>query len=220
MSGEGRRRPVAALVVLLAVCGAALAHYAIVQAPTPTLGALLSLIPIAVIGFVAARRARHAAWVLVSIALAAAALWLGWGLLERHFTNLFFLEHAGMNLLLAATFGRTLVGGREPLCTRFARIIHGTLEPDVARYTRHVTLAWTIFFVSLFALSCALYFGRFVAAWSFLANIASPILIALMFIVEYAIRVRALPNHKQIGILGGIRAFSQHVAARRSPAPR
>jgi uncharacterized membrane protein len=83
-----------------------------------------------------------------------------------------------------------------------------------------VTLAWTIFFGALFVLSCVLYFGHFIAAWSFLANIASPILVAAMFVVEYAIRHRALPNHERIGILGGIRAFTQHFAARRSPAPR
>ena len=214
------RRTVVALVVLLAVCAAVLAHYAIVQAQSPTLGALLSLLPIAGVGLVAARRAKRREPVLWAIALSALALWLGWGILERHFTNLFFIEHAGTNLLLAVTFGRTLVGGSEPLCTRFARIIHGTLAPDVVRYTRHVTLAWTIFFAALFVLSCALYFGQLVAAWSFLANIASPVLVAAMFVVEYAVRLRVLPNHERISILGGIRAFSQHVAARRSPAPR
>jgi uncharacterized membrane protein len=220
VSGVGRHRPVIALIVLLSIGAAILAHYAIVQSSSPTLGALLSLLPIACVGLVAARRAKRREPVLWALALAALALWLGWGFLEQQFTHLFFIEHAGMNLLLAVTFGRTLTGESEPLCTRFARIIHGTLEPDVVRYTRHVTLAWAIFFTSLFVLSCALYFGKFVAAWSFLANIASPILIATMFVVEYAIRLRALPNHRQIGILGGIRAFSQHVAARRTPAPR
>ena len=220
MSAGGRQRPVIALIVFLSICGALLAHYAIVQASTPTLGALLSLLPIAAVGIVVARRAKRTASVLCAIALAAIALWLGWGILEQNFTNLFFIEHAGMNLLLAVMFGRTLMGGSEPLCTRFARIIHGTLPPDVVRYTRQVTLAWTIFFASLFVLSCALYLGKFVAAWSFLANIASPILVAMMFVVEYAIRLRVLPNHERIGILGGIRAFLQHAAARRSAATR
>jgi uncharacterized membrane protein len=220
VSGGGRSRPLIALVVALSVCGAFLAHYAIVHAHTPTLGALLSLLPLAGLSLVAARRAKHAASIVLLLGLAAVALWLGWGMLERHFTNLFFAEHAGMNLLLAVTFGRTLVGHREPLCTRFARIIHGTLAPEVVRYTRRVTLAWTIFFASLFTLSCLLFAGDFVAAWSFLANIASPILIGTMFVVEYAIRLRALPDHERIGVLGGFRAFTQHMAQRRAPATR
>jgi uncharacterized membrane protein len=218
VSGHGRRRPLVVLLVLLSLSGALLAHYAIVEAHTPTLGALLSLLPVAIFGAVAARRSQRRELVGWAVALAAVALWMGWGILERNFTNLFFLEHAGMNLLLAVTFGRTLAGEREPLCTRFARIIHGTLEPDVLRYTRQVTLAWTIFFSVLFALSCTLYLAHLIEAWSFLANFASPVLLALMFVIEYAVRLRVLPNHARIGILGGIRAFSQHMAARRAPA--
>ena len=129
--------------------------------------------------------------VLLAMASAAVAVWLGWSLLEANFTHLFFLEHAGANLILGLIFGRTLVGNSEPLCTRFARLIHGSLLPDVALYTRRVTLAWTIFFFMLFAVSCALYLGGFLEAWSILANIASPLLVATMFAVEYAVRLRA-----------------------------
>jgi uncharacterized membrane protein len=207
-----QRRGAIALAVALSVGAAVLAHYAIVQAQSPTLGALLSLLPVLGLALVAMRRSRQRVLVFAAMGLGAVALWLGWGLLERHFTNLFFIEHAGMNLLLGVTFGRTLLGAHEPLCTRFARIIHGTLEPDVVRYTRRVTLAWTLFFFALFTLSCVLYLGHFLAAWSFLANIASPLLIATMFAVEYAIRIRALPGHKRIGILGSFRAFSRHFA--------
>ena len=39
---------------------------------------------------------------------------------------------------------------------------------EVVRYARQVTLAWTIFFATLFALSCILYLGHFLAAWSIL----------------------------------------------------
>ncbi|HEX7559297.1 MAG TPA: hypothetical protein VF386_08855, partial [Usitatibacter sp.] len=106
--------------------------------------------------------------------------------------------------------GRTLFGGREALCTRFARLLHGTLPVEVERYSRRVTAAWTIFFATLFALSCTLYFGGFLAAWSVLANILSPILTVAMFMVEYAIRHRVLPQWERVGLLGGIRAFSRH----------
>jgi uncharacterized membrane protein len=62
----------------------------------------------------------------------------------------------------------------------------------------------------LFLLSCALYLGGFLAAWSLLANILTPILIAAMFVVEYAVRHRVLPGWERVGVLGGIRAFSRH----------
>ncbi len=220
MSPEHRRHSVVALLVLLLIGCAMLAHYAIAMAKSPTLGALLSLVPVSGIGVVAASRAKHRAPLLLAMAFAVMGVWLGWSLLEANFTHLFFLEHAGANLILGLTFGRTLVHEREPLCTRFARLIHGPLLPEVALYTRRVTLSWTIFFFVLFAASCALYLGGFLLVWSILANIASPLLVATMFAVEYAVRLRALPNQTQVGILGGIRAFKHHFKAAPVEAPR
>lgn len=198
------------LAVVLSVSFALLAHFAIIDSVTPTVGALLSLLPVAALALWAARRSRQRVAAVLAFAVAGIALWLGWGTLERHFPSLFFVEHAGMNLVLAVVFGRTLAGGREPLCARFARLVHGTIPPEVERYARKVTVAWTIFFASLFVASTALYMGGFLAAWSLLANIVSPILIAAMFVVEYAVRYRVMPHWERVGVLGGIRAFSRH----------
>ena len=215
-----RTRTSVALAVAACVAFAVLAHFALVDELAPAIGALLSLAPPAILALWAARHSRHRSLALLAAGAAAIAVWLGWGLLERHFASLFFVEHAGANLVLAIVFGRTLVGGREPLCTRFARMVHGALPPEVVRYARQVTLAWTIFFATLFALSCFLYLGHFLAAWSILANVASPILVAAMFVVEYAVRHRALPQWERVGVLGGIRAFSRHFATARVEAPR
>jgi uncharacterized membrane protein len=198
------------LAIVVSVGFAIAAHVAVVEDVGPALGALLSLIPLAVLALWLARRTRRRAPVLLALAVLATALWLGWGPLERGFPNLLFIEHAGAMLVLAIVFGRTLAGRGESLCTRFARMLHSTLPAEVERYTRKVTGAWTIFFAALFLLSCALYLGGFLAAWSLLANILTPILIAAMFVVEYAVRLRVLPGWERVGVLGGIRAFSRH----------
>ncbi len=210
MTRAPRSRAWVALAVLLSAGFALLAHFAIIDKLTPTVGALLSLVPVTALALWAVRRSRHRAAAFVAILAFGALLWMGWGTLQRHFPDLFFVEHAGANLALAFVFGRTLFGGREALCTRFARLLHGTLPVEVERYSRRVTAAWTIFFATLFALSCTLYFGGFLAAWSVLANILSPILTVAMFMVEYAIRHRVLPQWERVGLLGGIRAFSRH----------
>lgn len=215
----GQRTRISAALAL-AVAFAILAHFALVGELTPTVGALLSLAPVAILVAWAARRARHRSLALLGAGAAAIGLWLGWSALERHFASLFFVEHAGANLALAIVFGRTLVGPREPLCTRFARMVHGTLPPEVVRYARQVTVAWTIVFATLFALSCILYLGQFLAAWSLLANIASPILVAATFVVEYVVRHRVLPQWERVGVLGGIRAFARHFGAAQVDAPR
>jgi len=213
---ERRRHSATALLAVLSVAGAVLAHFAIVDHLSPALGALLSLIPAAAFLLWIARRSRHRWAVAGALAAAALMAWVEWGNLERHFPSVFFVEHAGANLVLAIVFGRTLAAGREPLCTRFARLVHGTMTPELAAYSRAVTLAWTVFFSALALASATLYFGGFLTAWSVLATMLSPVLVALMFVVEYAIRLRALPHVERIGILGGIRAFSRHFA----PAPR
>jgi uncharacterized membrane protein len=168
----------------------------------------------------AARRTRNRIVIFAAIAAAALALFLGWKDLERHFPDLFFIEHAGANLVLGILFGRTLLAGREPLCTRFARVIHGHLPPEVERYSRQVTVAWTAFFALLCATSCVLYFMRLLEAWSLLANILTPLLVGAMFVIEYAVRVRVLPRWERVGILASVRAFSRHFARAPLETPR
>ncbi|MGZ5041636.1 MAG: hypothetical protein ACXWBQ_12915, partial [Usitatibacter sp.] len=119
------------LAVLLSAGFALLAHFAIIDRLPPTAGALLSLIPVAVVALWALRRSRHRAAAFLAILAFGATLWMGWDTLQHHFPDLFFVEHAGANLALAIVFGRTLFGAREPLCTRFARLLHGTLPAEV-----------------------------------------------------------------------------------------
>ena len=217
----GRRNSLqVAFLVVVSVGFAVLAHAAIVKGVSPTVGALLSLVPAAILAAWAVSRTRHRAAAAVALALAGIGLALGWPLLERHFPDVFFLEHVAINLALAVVFGRTLFGGREPLVTRFARIIHGDLPVEVERYARKVTIAWTALFIGICVASCVLYLGGWLEAWSFLANFLNPALLVAMFVLEYAVRHRVLPNWERVGVLGGIRAFSRHFQAARFEAPR
>ena len=69
---------------------------------------------------------------------------------------LVFVPPVAINLGLAALFGRTLRRGREPLISMFARMERGTLEADLARYTRRLTGIWVGFFVGAALLSAVL----------------------------------------------------------------
>lgn len=133
----------------------------------------------------------------------------------------FALLYAAGQLFLAVAFGRTLVGGREPLCTRLARMVHGTLRSDVERYTRAITIAWTMFFVTLFLASAALYLSGAFEGWSLLCNVLTPFLVAAMFLVEYFVRHRVLKDWEHVAFSTAIRVFARHAAARRgAEAPR
>ena len=220
MTAVPGRRVLVGLAVALSAAFAVAVHVAMVDGMPRAAGAVLALVPLSLLALWSVRRSRHRLVAFAAVGAAAVACVAYWDALERHFPDIFYVEHAGTNLVLALLFGRTLAAGREPLVTTFARIAHGTLEPDVLRYTRRVTVAWTAFFVALFAVSSALYFGGPRGAWSTFANLLSPLLVGAMFVVEYAVRHRVLPGHRRIGILGGVRAFSRHFAAARFEAPR
>ena len=214
IAGAGGRACIA-LGIALSAAFAVLAHAALVEGVSPAVGAALSTLPLVLLVLWFARRTRHRAAIVIAALAVGLALWLGWGRLERHFPDLLFVEHAASNLFLAVLFGRTLAGGREPLITTFARLVHGSLPPEVLRYTRSVTIAWTLFFAALFTASCALYLTGERAAWSVLANFATPIGVGAMFAIEYAVRHRVLPHWERVGILGGVRAFSRHFSQAR-----
>ena len=202
-----------ALAVAVPATFAIAAHLAIVEGLDARVGAALSLVPLGFLLLWFSRRSPRRLTVLIVGVAAIVAAWLAFPALESNFPSLFFIEHAGAQLVLAIVFGRTLAPGREPLVARFAHIAHGHLPPEVARYCRSVTIAWTAFFCVLFVLSCALYLAGFLAAWSTLANILTPILVCAMFGAEYVVRYRVLPQWERIGVLGGIRAFSRHFGA-------
>ena len=209
-----------ALAVAGSVAFALAAHAAIVRGISAPAGALLALVPLAILVLSLARRSAFRLAAIVLLIVGAAVAWRMFPALTVNFPSLFFLEYAGGQLVLAFIFGRTLRKGREPLVTQFARAFHGEMPPEVARYTRGVTIAWTIFFIALFAASCTLYGMGRLHEWSLLANIVSPLLVGTMFIVEYIVRHRMLPDLERAGLFAGVRAFSRHFRPAQSQTGR
>src|SRR5262245_33412566 len=94
-----------------------------------------------------------------------------------------------VNLSLCALFGRTLLGGREPMIARFARLERGgDLPPDLVLYARRLTWIWTAFFALMAATSLGLALWGTVTAWSLFTNVVNYLLVALLFAGEYAWR--------------------------------
>lgn len=140
-------------------------------------------------------------------AMACALLAIEWSALQRHFGMIYWIEHAGTELLLGIAFGRTLTSGREPMCTYFARLAHGTMTPEHASYSRAVTKTWAIFFFCMSSVSTLLFFTTPLAVWSVFANFITAPLMAAMFIVEYAVRRYSLPEIEHAHILTVVRLF-------------
>ncbi len=193
-------------VALAVVAYAVLAHYSNAVPGHEDLGAMLAIAPVWIAALILAWRSRHRSLGLLACALAAVLALIEWKTLRSHFSWLYLIQQSGTYGLLGFSFARSLAAGHVPLCTRFATLAHGSLSVDAVHYTRTVTLAWTIFFFAMSAAVLILYVAAPLRAWSVFTNFCTTPLIALMFIGEYLVRLRVLPDMQHASILGTVRA--------------
>ena len=191
-----------------------LANYTNRSANAGALGALVAIAPVVLATLALAWRSAQRALMPGVLVLAGAVLWLVWPVLKQHYGWVYWLEHESVEWLLLLAFGRTLLDKRQPLCSQFAEIVHGPLTPYHARYARQVTVAWAVFFAVMIVVSSSLFFLQPIAVWSIFANFVFLPLVALMFIVEYAVRRLLVPDLEEAKILDAVRAFMQHSAQR------
>jgi hypothetical protein len=88
-------------------------------------------------------------------------------------------------------------------------------SPTVIRYTRQVTIAWTLFFLASAGTSMFLYLFASTALWSAFTNLFYLPSLALMFIVEGLVRRKRLPPEERHGIIASVKAYV--TASRRPP---
>lgn len=197
----------AGLAALL-VTYALLVHHVNASGQASVLGATLALAPLTLLGLALALRRESRTGGVLLLAILAAAAWSSWTVIEQHTGLIFWLQDISLILALFATFGRTLLAGRKPLCVGFAEAMHGgTLPPEHRRYASKVTVAWVIFFGTMAIASTLLFFYAPLATWSFFVNFLTLPLVALMFITEYLIRRYMLPDAPAAHILAAVKAY-------------
>ncbi len=184
-----------------------LVHYTNVSTQHGNLGALVAIVPVVLLALVLIWRSHQRLVMLGLLVLACVALSTGWSALEQHYGVVYWLQYLGMQLVLFMTFARTLIARRQPLCTRLAEAIHAPLSPRQEIYTRQVTVAWTVFFAVMAAVSTLLFFLAPLTTWSVFDNFLTLPLVALMFLVEYGVRRLVLPDMQHAPILDAVRAF-------------
>ena len=138
----------------------------------------------------------------------ALALFVVWPWLRGHVTWLYYLQHLGAHLALAAWFGWSLGAGREPVVSSMARMIYaGPLSERNRRYTRGVTLAWALFLAGNALVSTLLFAWAPVEVWSVHANLLTGPLLGAFFLLEMLVRHRVLPPEDRPSIKDVVRAW-------------
>ncbi len=196
-----------AAVIVFVVAYAGLSHYSNSVAKTHDLGVVLALGPVLAVGLLLVWRWAHALVALLAAAALAVLLLHYWPLLEKNFSMVYLVQEGGFYSLMALSFGQSLLGGRVALCTQLADKAHGPLTSQEVFYTRRVTAAWALFFVLITAVTLGLFVFAPLRTWSLFANFCVVPLIGLMFVAEYVVRRRVLPQVRRQGILAAVRVY-------------
>jgi uncharacterized membrane protein len=202
-----RRRLQLAAVAVILVAYPVLSHYSNSNPRAQDLGAALALAPMLTLGLVLIWRWSGTLIAVLTAAAAALLLRAFWLLFAENFSIVYLIQQCGFYAIMAFTFGRSLLKGRVPLCTQFADKIHGPLSALELRYTRSVTIAWAVFFLANMAVTFLLFEFAPLRIWSLFVNFLSLPLILLMFVAEYAVRRRVLPQVQRSGLIATLRVY-------------
>lgn len=196
---------------VLAVAWAIASYFNSASGQASGWGAALALAPLSLVVALGLWRMPQR-WLaaVLGLALVLLLIWL-WPLLTQRIATLYFLEHMGVYTLLAVFFARTLLGPGESLVTQLARRVHGgILSENQRRYTRHVTLAWSVFFAAMVLVSVGLFIWAPLPVWSAFATLLGGPLIAAMFVVEVLVRRWVLPNEDRASMRETVQAWRVH----------
>jgi uncharacterized membrane protein len=202
----GRRLQLAAVVLFL-IAYSVLSHYSNLNPQAHDLRTLLALAPMLTLGLVLLWRWSGPLIALLAAAATAYLLRSFWPLFAQNFSIVYLLQQAGFYSIMAFTFGRSLLDNRVPLCTQLADRVHGPLSALELRYTRNVTIAWVMFFLANLAATFLLYRFASLRIWSLFVNFCSLPLILLMFVAEYLVRRRVLPQVQRSGLIATLRVY-------------
>ncbi len=200
-----RRRLQFAAACLIVLGYASLSHYCN-SAGAHDLGAAVALTPLTLFALILAWRWAPPAAILFAAAIALLLRFV-WPILEKNFSLFYLLQETCVYTLLGLTFGRSLGGGQIALCTRFADQLHGPLSPREVRYTRRVTAAWTLFFFATTAISVLLFVAAPLRIWSIYINFCVLPLVCAMFVGEYLVRRRVLPQVTRASLMDTVRIY-------------
>jgi uncharacterized membrane protein len=163
---------------------------------------------------------QHQPWWLaacaVGVALLAAVVVRG-GVTDIH--RMYLLQHAGLHVLLAFSFGLTLRANAIPLVTRLAETLRARSTTGLRAYTRRVTQVWTGYFLGMVAVSLAVYALAPWPWWSLYANLLTPLAAAALFVGEAVLRYRWHPEFERVSLRSAFGAYRHAEATEPGPRP-
>ena len=127
--------------------------------------------------------------------------------------RLYVLQHAGIHLALAFTFGVTLRAGATPLIVAMGEKVHRVFTAEMRAYARRLTLAWVIYFVGMVVVSLIVYALAPWPWWSLFCNLITPAAAVGFFVGEPVWRHWRHPHFEPVSLRAAWDAYQKHPTA-------
>lgn len=124
--------------------------------------------------------------------------------------RLYVLQHAGIHLALAFTFGITLRPGAKPLIVAMGERVHREFTAEMRAYARRLTFAWVIYFVGMVVVSLIVYALAPWSWWSFFCNLITPVAAVGFFVGEHVWRYWRHPHFEPVSLRAAWDAYQKH----------
>ena len=123
--------------------------------------------------------------------------------------RLYVLQHAGIHLALAFTFGITLRAGATPLIVAMGEKVHRVFTAEMRAYARRLTLAWVIYFVGMVVVSLIVYALAPWPWWSLFCNLITPAAAVGFFVGEPVWRHWRHPHFEPVSLRAAWDAYQR-----------
>ncbi|MFT9014606.1 MAG: hypothetical protein ABF990_02555 [Acetobacter sp.] len=150
---------------------------------------------------------------LLPCAVMTAALFLpAWQWPSQAMTAERCLLYEGAVMVPFILFARSLRTGHEPLVSAIARQVHGTLRPDVARYTTALTWFWAGFLALSVLAPALLWLAGPAGSWRWPASGGVLGLTIVLAGLEYGLRLIVIRDFEHVSPWASVRAFRNRPA--------
>lgn len=120
-------------------------------------------------------------------------------------------------MLLLFVFANSLRKNQIPIVTDIGEKTRGPLSPEMRKYTRSVTLVWSLFFLVMTLWSIVLPWFVSPVTWSWLTNFAHYIIVAALFSAEYIYRKWRFQDHDHPNFMNYIKIVVKADVVKRAP---
>jgi uncharacterized membrane protein len=124
--------------------------------------------------------------------------------------RLYVLQHAGIHLALAFTFGITLRAGATPLIVAMGEKVHRVFTAEMRAYARRLTAAWVVYFVAMIGVSLLVYALAPWPWWSLFCNLITPAAALGFFVAEHVYRYLRHPHFEPVSLRAAWDAYQKH----------